>query len=331
MTLPRITLVFTGGTIDSIGEDRLDLAWYYEKGERLGPGELVARVPEVARVAEVEEVPFRRLAGGAITPADWLQLLARLNERLQQPVQGAVVTHGTNTLEETAYFLNLTLKTDKPVVVVGAMRPSSGISADGDLNLLNAIRVAAQPASGGRGVLVLLNDTIHAARDVTKTNTFRVQTFASPDSGPLGYADSDGRVIFYRSTTRKHTTAAEFNLTGRETLPRVDVVVTYAGADGALIDAAVAAGAEGIVSAGSGAGRPTPLEDEAIDRARQRGVLVCQASRVGSGRVARSPRLRRRGIVTADNLQPWKARILLMLALTRTRDPDQVQAMFEEY
>ncbi|HLY66185.1 MAG TPA: asparaginase, partial [Chloroflexota bacterium] len=248
-----------------------------------------------------------------------------------ESADGAVVAHGTNTLEETAYFLNLTLKSDKPVVVTGAMRPSTGLSADGELNLLNAVRIAADPSSRGRGVLVVMNDTIHGARDVTKTNTFRVHTFQSRGTGPLGYSDSDGRVVWYGQTVRRHTLASEFDVSVLADLPRVDVVVTYAGADGALIDAAVAAGAQGIVSAGSGAGRPTPAEDQALDRARAAGVIVVQASRTGSGRVARSPRLRARDIVTADDLVPWKARILLALALTRTSDVQDVQRMFEEY
>lgn len=328
MPLPRIALFLSGGTIDSVGTDRLDLAWYFENDQRLTPSELLARVPEIGDVADVEQVPFKRLSSGGITPVDWLELSRGLHEVLESEAAGAVVTHGTNTLEESAYFLHLTLTTEKPVVVTGAMRPASGLSADGDLNLLNAFRVAADPSSRGKGVLVLLNDTIYGARDVTKTNTLRAHTFQSRSTGPLGYADSDGRLIWYAHPSRRR---GGFDVSQRADLPRVDVVVTYAGADGALIAAAVAAGAQGIVSAGSGAGRPTPLEDEALDRAREKGVVVVQASRTGSGRVPRSPKMRARGIVTADDLLPWKARILLMLALTRTHDPEEIQQLFEEY
>jgi L-asparaginase len=243
-----------------------------------------------------------------------------------------VLTHGTNTLEETAYFLHLVLKTDRPVVVCGAMRPASAISGDGELNLLNAIRVAGSPDSRGRGVMVVLNDTIFSARDVTKTATFRVQTFQGRDLGPLGYADADGSVVYYHVPTRKHTLSSAFDIQRLgEDLPRVDVVVSYVGADGALISAAVAAGARGIVSAGTGAGRPTPAEDRALDEARASGVMVCQSSRVGSGRVARSPLLKKRGFVTADNLPPWKARVLLALALTQTDDPEKIQGFFESH
>jgi L-asparaginase len=243
-------------------------------------------------------------------------------------VDGVVVTHGTNTLEETAYFLHLTLDERKTVVVTGAMRPASGLSSDGDLNLLRAVQVAADSSSAGKGVLVVLNDTIHSAREVTKTNTFRVHTFQSRDAGPLGYADSDGRIVWHHAPVRKH---GGFEVLQLDDLPRVDIVVTYAGADGALIEAAIGAGAQGIVSAGSGAGRPTPGEDEALNRAIAGGVVVVQASRTGSGRVARTPRLRARSIVTANDLLPWKARILLMLAITRTRDREAIQQLFEEY
>lgn len=330
--LPRVALIITGGTIDSVGQDRLDLAWYIEAGKRLESGDLLAQIPEVQRIARVEEVPFRRLPSHALVDRDWLDLVQTVHCIFDQDrADGVVITHGTNTLEETAYFLTLTLKTDRPVVLVGAMRPSSAISADGYLNLLNAIRVAGSAATRGRGALVVLNDTILSARDVTKTATYRVETFQGRDLGPLGYADADGRVVYYHQPTRQHTLDTEFDVRALQSLPRVDVVVSYVGADGAMVDAAVAAGAQGIVSAGTGAGRPTPAEDEAFTRAHQQGVAICQSSRVGSGRVVRSPSLRRRGFVAADNLQPWKARALLALALTRTRDPAEIQRMFDTY
>ena len=329
---PRVALIFTGGTIDSVGVDRLDLAWYIEAGKRLDDGELVARIPELGSVADVEEVPFRRLPSQAITDRDLFDLVALIHEIFESGrADGIVITHGTNTLEETAYFLHLTLKTDKPVVVVGSMRPSSAISADGYLNLLNGVRVAGDPASVGMGVLVVLNDTIYSARDVTKTATYRVDTFQGRDLGPLGYADNDGRVVYYHRPLRPHTTATEFDLAGIEALPRVDIVVSYLGADGTMIDAAVAAGARAIISAGTGAGRPTPGEDAALERASAAGVLISQGTRVGSGRTVRSPGLKRRGWVATDNLQPWKARILLRLALAGTSSPDAIQQIVDTY
>jgi L-asparaginase len=328
----RVALIVTGGTIDAVGTDRLDMGWYLEAGKRLEPGELIARVPELAQVADVTEVPLRRLPSQAITTADWLELIKTIHDLFANDrADGVVITHGTNTLEETAYFLHLTLKTDCPVVLVGAMRPASAVSADGYLNLLNAVRVAAEPASRGAGVLVVLNDTIHSARDVTKTATYRVETFQGRDLGPLGYSDADGSVVYYHRPARPHTIQTVFDPDQITELPRVDVVVSYIGADGTLIDAAVAAGARGIVSAGTGAGRPTPGEDAALVRAADCGVLVCQGSRVGSGRSLRSPGMRKRGFVAADNLPPWKARLLLALALCRTSDPDEIQSYFDTY
>jgi L-asparaginase len=292
----------------------------------------LARSPEIREIAEVEEVPFARVSSTAIGPAEWLELV-RVIDRLgaRGDLAGVVISHGTNTLEETAYFLNLSLKTPLQVVLVGSMRPSSALSTDADLNLLNAIRVAASPASVGRGVLVVLNDTIHAAREVTKTNTYRVQTFESRDAGPLGYADTDGQVVFYRAPERAHTLATPFDPRSLSSLPRVDVVLSYSGQDGAMIDASVAAGARGLVSAGTGAGRGTPAEDEAYQRAREQGVAVVQASRVGSGRVVMVNRLRSRGLIAGDNLNPWKARILLMLGLTVSSDTAELQAFFDRF
>jgi L-asparaginase len=328
---PRVALIFTGGTIDSVGVDRLDLAWYIEAGKRLDDGDLVARVPELADVAAVEEIPFRRLPSQSITDGDLFDLVHTIEGIFEADrADGVVITHGTNTLEETAYFLHLALKTERPVVLVGAMRPSSAISADGYLNLLNGVRVAANESSAGMGVLVVLNDTIHSARDVTKTATYRVETFQGRDLGPLGYADNDGRVLFYHRPNRPHTTATEFRI-GEAGLPRVDVVVSYLGADASMIEAVVKAGARGIISAGTGAGRPTPAEDAALLAAAEQGVVVCQGTRVGSGRAVRSPGLVKRGWVASDNLQPWKARILLRFALAQTDDRDEIQRMFDTY
>jgi L-asparaginase len=333
--LPRVAWIATGGTIDSVGVDRLDLAWYLEAGKRLPEGELFALLPELEQVATVSEAPFRRIVSQAMTFADWIDLVNLIHGIFERDeADGIVISHGTNTLEETAYFLHLTLKTDQPVVIVGAMRPSSGLSADGYLNVLNAVRVAGDPQSRGKGVLVVLNDTIHSARDVTKTATYRVETFQDRDLGPLGYADADKRVLYYHAPVRPHTTATEFSvdaLGDGTNLPRVDIVVSYVGADGTQVDAAVAAGAKAIVSAGTGAGRPTPGEDAALARARERGVLVCQATRVGSGRTVQSPKAKERGDIGADNLVPWKARILLTLGLVRTRDAQELQRLFDTY
>lgn len=329
---PRVATIFTGGTIDSVGVNRLDCAWYIEAGKRLNEGELVARVPELQEIADIEEVQFRRLPSQSIKDGDLFDLVKLIHQIFDEDrADGVVITHGTNTLEETALFLHLTVKRDKPVVVVGAMRPSSAVSADGYMNLINAVRVASAPESVGKGVLVVLNDTIHSARDVTKTATYRVETFQGRDLGPLGYADADGRVLFYHSPVRPHTTASEFDITGLTALPRVDVVVSYLGADGVMIDAAVAAGSKGIISAGTGAGRPTPAEELSLDKAAAKGVVVVQGTRVGSGRTVQSPGLKNRGWAASDNLQPWKARIVLALALTKTSDVTEIQRIFDTY
>lgn len=331
--LPKVGVILTGGTIDSVGADRLDLAWYIEAGKRLGNGELLANVPELARIATVQEFPFRRLPSHALADKDWLELARKLHAIFDAgEADGIVITHGTNTLEETAWFLNLALKTDRPVAIVGSMRPASAISADGYLNLLNAVRVAADPQSRGRGCLVVMNDTIYGARDVTKNATFRVEAFQSRDLGPLGFADGDGKIVYYHQPVRKHTVDTEFDVRSLSSLPRVDIVLSYVGADGVMIEAAARAGAKAIVSAGTGAGKPTPAEEDALDRVcKEYGVLVCLCSRVAAGRVARSPGTARRGFVAGDSLPPWKARILMALALTRTRDPDDIQRMFDTY
>lgn len=332
-TLPRVGLILTGGTIDSVGADRLDLAWYIEANKRLGDGELLGQLPELKDIARVQEIPFRRLPSQALVDADWLDLVRKIHTIFDQDqADGIVITHGTNTLEETAYFLNLVLKTEKPVVIVGSMRPSSAISADGYLNVANAVRVAADPQSKGRGCLVVMNDTIFNARDVTKNSTYRVEAFQSRDLGPLGFADADGKVVYYHQSVKKHTIQTEFDVRNMTSLPRVDVVLSYVNADGIMIEAAAKAGAKGIVSAATGAGRPTPAQDDAFDRAyKENGMLMCLCSRVASGRVVRSPGLKRKGFVAADNLQPWKARILLALALSKTTNADDIQRMFDIY
>jgi len=332
-TKPRVALIGTGGTISSIGRGPLDLWEYMDSSRKAEPDELLVRFPEVAEAAEIVPVRYRAVGSTAIGPADWLALDAAVHAVVarEAPLDGVVMTHGTATLEETAYFLNLTLKVDATVVVVGSQRPPTGLSSDAGLNLLNAVRVAAAPEARGLGVLVLLNDEVQAAREVSKTSTLRLETFRSHDLGMLGYADPDGRVAIYRRPARRHAPATEFDVRGRTELPRVDVAASYAGADGAAIRAFVAAGARAIVSASLAPGVVTPTETEALLEARERGVLVVISSRAGSGRVLPRTVLRERGFVAADNLNPQKARVLAMLALTRTDDPAQVQRMFDEY
>ena len=330
---PRVALIGTGGTISSVGRHSLDLVEYADHGRILEAEELLARAPEITTEVEAVPVRFRALPSSAITPADWLELNELIHRLFAEDegLVGAVITHGTATLEETAYFLHLTLKVRKPVVLVGAQRPSNSLSTDASLNLLNAIRTARSPQAVGLGVLVLLNDEIQSAREVTKTSNHRLEAFRTPDLGMLGYADADGEVVIYRRPTRRCLTETEFDTRGFTDLPRVDIAYSYAGSDGTAIDAFIAAGARGVVVASLPPGRPTPGEERAAAEARRQGVLMVQSSRSGSGRVVPRSLLREQGFVVADNLNPQKARVLTMLALTRTQDPAEVERMFRDY
>src|SRR5689334_2824431 len=283
--LPRVRLGIGPGTLHSQGKDRLDLVRYNSliSGKpRLTGEQLLEALPEIGQFARVEVDsgnPYE-----TATP-DNLAALARHVEAVLQrgDADGYVFVQGTNTIEETACFLNLTVRTDRPVVVTGAQRPFTALSSDGALNLINTIRVAGAPAARGQGVLVVANDEINAARDVTKTHTYRLQTFRSRDLGVLGYADPD-RIVFYRTPTRRHTAASEFDLRGVERLPQVDVLYVHSAARPALARAAVELGAEGLVIAGSGAGSTAPLREELAAIARD-GLVVVRSARVGEGRV----------------------------------------------
>ena len=330
--LPLIAAIGCGGTISSLGRDSTDVLDYPDFGVKLPIEEVVGRYPEIAHVADMVPVPFRSVGSTAIGPPEWLELAGIVHQlAAERPkLAGFVIPHGTATLEETAYFLHLVLKTDKTVVVVGAQRPASALSSDAGMNLLGAIRTAAAPAARGLGVLVALNDEIHSAREATKTSTYRLQTFRSPDFGLLGHIDGDG-VQIYRRPQRRHAPDTEFDIAGLAGLPRVDIAYSYGGADATVVDALLAAGTRGIVSAGLAPGIATPLERAALERARDAGVVVVQSSRAGSGRVALRRYLDLAGMVAADNLNPQKARILLMLALARTRDVGEIRRMFALY
>ena len=329
---PRISIVATGGSIAGVGPDRMDFILYPELGQHITIEQSLERIPEANDIASIESEDLVSVGSTAIGPEEWLSLSQRINSILGgAETDGVVVTHGTATLEETAYFLHLTVKSAKPVVVTGAMRPPTALSTDADLNLLDAIRVAASPVSYGLGVLTILNNEIQCARDVVKTNTFRVETFKPNELGFLGYADSDGQVVMYRAPLRKHTTATDFEVAGRESLPRVDIVYCYAGSDELLIDAVRTNGSDGLVLAGFGGGSFPPRAMEAAALAVEDGIPVVLASRSLSGRVVMTPRKEEQGFIVSDNLQPQKARILLMLALTVTKNRDDIQRMFAEY
>ena len=268
----------------------------------------------------------------AIGPAEWLEINTKIHDLVEEDpsLDGIVVTHGTATLEETAYFLNLASKVDIPIVLVGAQRPASGMGTDSGINLVNAIRTAGHPDSRGRGVLGVLNDEIHFSRDMTKTSTLRQQTFKSPDFGLLGHADWD-KIAYYRMPERRRAPNTEFDVRGLTELPRVDISMTYAGTHGTAIDAYVAAGAKGIVVGAMAPGYVAPIEFEKLAAAAEKGVTIVHSTRAGSGRVADVASRRVPGTVLADNLPPQKARVLLTVALTKTDDPAELQRIFDEY
>ena len=330
---PRVYLIGTGGSISFIGDHRTDYVNYSYHNRHLTIEQMLERVPEAADIAEVRPEQLLNVGSASVTPAHWLELARRVNEIFAQDPQaaGIAVTHGTATLEETAYFLNLTVKDHRPVVITGAMRPPTGLGTDSDVNLLDCLRVAAAPQSAGRGVLTVLNNEIQGARDVTKSNSYRLETFRSGELGCLGYADSDEQVVFYRTPTRTHTLDTEFAVAELTELPRVDIAYAYAGADGLVVNALVEGGAAGIVAAGLGGGGSSPEFMAALRAAQRRGVPVVIATQTGNGRVMRSRRFVEDGYIAADNLAPKKARILLMLALTRTNAPAELQRMMLEY
>ncbi len=323
-TLPKVRILATGGTI--AGQVRDDGTGGYD-ASKLSIDAILAAVPELGKVAQISSEQVVQVSSQDMTDAIWLKLHGRVEAALSDPsIAGVVITHGTDTMEETAFFLDRTVKGTKPVVLVGAMRPATGTSADGPLNLLEAVRLAASPEARGRGCMVVMDETIHAARDVTKTHTTGSATFQSPNMGAIGH--------FYKQMPRFWHPAGErgpvFALGKRNKLPRVEIVYGHANMTGVMIEAAVRARVAGIVIAGTGNGNFSAPAMAAIDKARRRGVVIVRSSRVGSGRVDRNVELDddAKGYVAAGILNPQKARILLMLALTRGKNVAEVQKHF---
>jgi L-asparaginase len=317
---PKVRLIATGGTISN------------RSGGRLTADELLRLIPNLDRYARAEAEQFANVASSSLTLKQWLELARRINGafRDDSDLAGVVVTCGTDTLEELAYFLNLAVRADRPVVLVGAMRNPSTLGFEGPANLLEGFRVAADPGSRGRGVLVVLNDEINAARDVTKTDALRLHTFQSRGYGILGVVDSD-RVVFYRDVVKRHTRGSEFDVESIEQLPRVDIVMVYQDAPGDIIKSLVDQGAAGIVIASAGAGALSGTQDEGVRYATSKGVFVAISTRTGSGRIAAGPAPGKPTRIQGEDLQPLKARVLLMLALAHTRDGAEIQRMFTEY
>jgi L-asparaginase len=327
---PRVVIVATGGTIAGAAESTTAAGY---KSGAVAVETLIAAVPQLKKVADVRGLQISSVGSQDMNDELWIKLAVEVNRLLKlTDVDGIAVTHGTDTMEETAYFLNLVVKSDKPVVLTGSMRPSTSLSADGPLNIYNAVGVAGDPRAKGRGVLVVANDDIHGARSITKRHTTDVETFVSPETGLIGVCLFDDR-DFVRSPVRAHTSATPFTVTSGQALPRVDIIYAHAGMSPDLIDAAVANGAKGLVIAGVGDGNMTTPAVDAVKRALAKGVVVVRSSRVGEGVVRRNIELNddALGTVAAKELNPAKSRVLLKLALTRTSDRAEVQSYFDKF
>jgi len=329
-TLPTVVVLATGGTI--AGAAGSDVQAAYKSGQ-VGVDQLLAAVPQTKKIATLRGEQISNIGSQDMNDEVWLKLARRVNElAAMSDVSGIVITHGTDTIEETAYFLNLVVKSRKPVVLTAAMRPSTALSADGPLNFFNAVAVAANKEASGRGVLVVVNDWIHGAASLTKSSTTAVQTFLSPVRGLIGTV-AYGEVEFYRGPVGRNTVTSEFSLDGVTTLPRVDIIMAYENMDGALINAAAAAGAKGLVIAGVGNGNMTDAAVKALAAQSKKGVVSVRSTRVLTGRVGRNVELNddELGFVASLEHNPQKARVLLRLALTKTTDLKQIQRYFDEY
>ena len=329
--LANVTILATGGTIAGSGASSTTTVGY--TAATVGVDTMIKAVPELSKVAQVKGEQVFQIASENMSNEHWLTLAKRVNVLLaRSDVDGIVITHGTDTMEETAYFLDLVVKSKKPVVLVGAMRPGTALSADGPIHLYNAVLLAASQDAVGKGVMVAMADQIHSARDVTKTNTSTPDSFKTTELGLLGYIQGN-KPYFYRASTRKHTLDAEFDISNLDKLPQVDIVYGYANVGPVALNALVAAGAKGIIHAGVGDGSLAASVKTALIAARKQGVMIVRSSRVGQGIVARNGEANddELDFVASDTLNPQKARILLMLALTKTADSKAVQKMFYTY
>jgi len=328
--LPRIRVLATGGTIAGAQASATD---YGYKSGAYDVNTLINAVPNLGKLASITGEQVANIGSQDMNDEIWLKLAKRVNETLASAdTDGVLITHGTDTLEETGYFLTLVVKSDKPVVMVGSMRPATAISADGPGNIYNGMAVAADRRAKGKGTLVLLNDVFHYARNVVKTDTTSVQTFVSLNRGPAGLVHT-GTVEWFEPMNKKIGAATEFSVDGLDKLPRVDIIYAHANMSADLIDAAVRNGAKGIVVAGVGDGNMTTPALEALKKAAKEGVVVVRSTRLPMGLTLRNNEVNddEMGFVASGELNPPKSRVLLQLALTKTSDPKRIQAMFYEY
>ena len=328
---PKVMILATGGTIAGAQASTTEAGY---KSGTFSVDDLIKAVPQLKDIADISGEQVANIGSQTMNHDVWLKLAKRVNEVLKGPTDGVVITHGTDTMEETAYFLSLVVKSDKPVILVGSMRPATAISADGPVNLYNAVALAVNPQAKGRGPLVVLNDEIHYARETQKTSTTALDTFKSPNRGRAGVMNT-GKAYFFSQDTMAHTLKSEFSVDGKgvNDLPRVEVVYSYAnlGRDG--IDFLVGKGVKGIVLAGVGDGNSTDAAIAALAEAAKKGIAVVRSSRVGSGLVVRNVEVDddKLGFIAGMELSPQKARILLMLGLMKTSDPKKLQEMFAKY
>ncbi len=330
--LPRIKVLATGGTIAGAQATQADAGY---KSGTFSVDDLIKAVPQMTNIAALSGEQVANIGSQTMNHEVWLKLAARVNEVLKSDdVDGVVITHGTDTMEETAYFLSLVVNSDKPVVLVGSMRPATAISADGPINLYNGVALAASPEAKGRGPLVVLNDTIHYAREAQKMHTTHMDTFDSPNRGVAGVMNT-GKPTFYSLNTTRHTTKSEFSVDGLtpQKLPLVVIVYSHVNIGGVMIDAIVDKGVKGIVLAGVGDGNTTDAALAALERAAKKGVAVVRCSRTGSGVVDRNVEVNddKLGFIAGMELSAQKARILLMLGLTKTGNVKKLQEYFYEY
>ncbi len=329
-TKPNIYVLATGGTIAGTGSS--EVASGYTAGQ-ISVSQLVGAVPEIKDIAHIKAEQVANIGSQDMNDDVWLKLVKRINQLLSQSdVDGIVVTHGTDTQEETAYFLNLTVKSDKPVVLVGSMRPSTAISADGPRNIYNAVATAGDKSSIGKGVMVVMDDKILGADDLAKTNTLSVGTFQNPNYGELGIV-YNGKPIYTRESAKRHTTKSEFDVSKLTKLPRVEIILSYSNATDLLVNAAVTAEAKGIVTAGVGNGNFTTSMQNALAAAVKKGVAVVRSSRIMTGPTAQWDEVNddQLGFSTSWYINPYRARVLLMLALTQTTNYKEIQRMFTQY
>lgn len=329
--MKKIIIIALGGTISAKGKDRMDLK-DYTSGHYTGE-DFLTFIPELNGLAIITVKQMDNISSTAIHSTHWIHLRNQIDYYLnKENYDGVVITHGTNTLEETAYFLHLTVPSNKPIVLTGAQRPFSAMSTDAHLNLIHAVHVAIDNQSMNKGVLVVLNNTIHSARDVTKTSTYKLEAFQAEQLGALGFIDPDDTVNFYNIPARKHTLQSTFSSASLECLPKVEIIYSYAGATGKLINYIAKSGKyRGVIMAGTGAGRFSPEEDEALHKASKYGLSIVRCSRVESGRIIDIDHYSPLQAINGDNLTPQKARILLMLALRTYSTPEDIQSIFDQY